>query len=75
MYRARLVASDREQQDDASTSAVHGRWAHDVGKPEKGCLLLAHPLMFGNAQPYFSQVPYPHWNMPMQMHASQLVHV
>ena len=55
MHRARLVANDRGQQD-GSPSSVRGRWAHDVGKPEKGCLLLAHPLMFGDSQGYFSQV-------------------
>ena len=54
--RARLVASDRGQQAEASTSTSQGPWAHDLTKPEKGCLLLAHPLMFGNSQSYFSQV-------------------
>lgn len=54
-FRARLVAGDRGQQGEVSTSTANGRWAHDVGKPEKGCLLVAHPLMFGSSQGYFSQ--------------------
>lgn len=54
--RARLVATDRGQQAEPSTSKTQGQWAHDLSKPEKGCLLLAHPLMFGNSQAYFSQV-------------------
>ena len=56
MHRARLVANDRGQQDEGSPSSARSRWAHDVGKPEKGCLLLAHPLMFDDSQGYFSQV-------------------
>ena len=52
--RARLVATDRGEQ---SSSQVQTHWAHNVAKPEKGCLLLAHPLMFSNSQSYFSQVP------------------
>ena len=55
-HRARLIANDRGQQAGASTSASQGQWAHQITKPEKGCLLLAHPLMFGNSQGYFSQV-------------------
>ncbi|DBB08311.1 TPA: hypothetical protein ACH3X3_008476 [Trebouxia sp. C0006] len=58
-FRARLVAGDRGQQGEASTSTANSRWAHDVGKPERGCLLLAHPLMFGSSQGYFSQVCLP----------------
>ena len=57
--RARLVAGDRGQQGEVSTTSADGGWAHDVGKPEKGCLLLAHPLMFGSSQGYFSQVCLP----------------
>lgn len=28
-------------------------WAHIIPKPEKGALLLAHPLLFQNSQTYF----------------------
>ena len=31
-------------------------WAHSLNFPEKGCLLVAHPLMFTTQQTYFSQV-------------------
>lgn len=51
-HRARLIATDKGKAETSS------RWAHDVPKPEKGCLLLAHPLMFGNTQSYFSQVSF-----------------
>lgn len=31
-------------------------WAHPIARPEVGCILIAHPLMFNdNAQSYFSQ--------------------
>ncbi len=30
-------------------------WAHSLNFPEKGCLLVAHPLMFTTQQEYFSQ--------------------
>ena len=57
-FRARLVAGSRPA-DEASTngrSAEGAReWAHTVARPEKGCLLLAHPKMFAESQTYFSQ--------------------
>ena len=57
-FRARLVAGSRPA-DEASTngrSAEGAReWAHPVARPEKGCLLLAHPKMFADSQTYFSQ--------------------
>ena len=31
------------------------RWAHSIPAPEKGCLLLAHPLVFLGRQKYFHQ--------------------
>ena len=31
-------------------------WAHSINFPEKGCLLIAHPLMFTTQQQYFAQV-------------------
>lgn len=30
-------------------------WAHEVSRPEPGCLLLAHPYMFRDRQRYFYQ--------------------
>lgn len=38
-----------------SGSAAGAEWAHVVPKPERGCLLLAHPLMFSDTQTYFNQ--------------------
>ena len=68
-FRARLVAGSRragaptqEQQDAAAepsgrdTDIDGGRWAHSVPGPERGCLLVAHPLVFLQSQTYFNQV-------------------
>jgi putative transcriptional regulator len=30
-------------------------WAHPIPQPERGCVLIAHPLMFTTSQQYFSQ--------------------
>jgi hypothetical protein len=30
-------------------------WAHALPRPERGCLLLAHPMMFHSSQEYFYQ--------------------
>lgn len=30
-------------------------WAHELSRPEPGCLLLAHPYMFRERQRYFYQ--------------------
>ncbi|KAK9816049.1 hypothetical protein WJX74_001374 [Apatococcus lobatus] len=69
-FRARLVrqsAGDAahspapvrsgEEADDAAPSSASSSatWAHVLKEPEKGCLLLAHPLMFTHQQTYFSQ--------------------
>lgn len=32
-------------------------WAHPIPRPERGCLLVAHPLLFRAQQTYFYQVP------------------
>ena len=57
-FRARLVAGSR-QADEASTNRrsteAAREWAHPVARPEKGCLLLAHPKMFADSQTYFNQ--------------------
>ncbi|PNH05041.1 hypothetical protein TSOC_008732 [Tetrabaena socialis] len=50
-FRAKLVSQGKGQgQAGPSTS---GEWAHAISKPEKGAVLLAHPLMFRQSQPYF----------------------
>ena len=38
----------------ADTSKLY--WAHPIANPEKGCVLIAHPLMFTTQQRYFAQV-------------------
>jgi putative transcriptional regulator len=69
-FRAQLVAATATT-DEANSSADSSAtpapprptsadgdalWAHRIAEPERGCLLVAHPLMFSNAQTYFSQV-------------------
>eukprot|EP00884_Botryococcus_braunii_P007706 jgi/Botrbrau1/16937/Bobra.49_2s0006.1 len=64
-FRAKLVLSESQQQqgrEDAGpagpkprTELGDGVWAHPITQPEKGCLLLAHPLMFQDNQKYFAQ--------------------
>ncbi|KAK9819916.1 hypothetical protein WJX72_003947 [[Myrmecia] bisecta] len=50
-FRARLVASSTSS---GSSRLDAGRlWAHNLPGAEEGCLLIAHPLMFGQSQPYF----------------------
>lgn len=64
-FRAQLVASAsrQEQGEDAGAATANPRtglgdgvWAHPIPRPEKGCLLIAHPLMFQDSQVYFRQV-------------------
>ena len=45
------AGQEEEPGEDKSTL-----WAHSLNFPEKGCLLVAHPLMFTTQQMYFSQV-------------------
>ncbi|GBF99958.1 hypothetical protein Rsub_12651 [Raphidocelis subcapitata] len=63
-YRARLAALEAASSGAASggsessaplaaASFDDGRWAHSVPVPETGCILLAHPSMFGVSQTYF----------------------
>ncbi|GLI69796.1 hypothetical protein VaNZ11_014496 [Volvox africanus] len=47
-FRAKLVSQSRGGRD-----ADPGEWAHTIPKPEKGALLLAHPLLFQQSQTYF----------------------
>ncbi|KAK9825180.1 hypothetical protein WJX81_003410 [Elliptochloris bilobata] len=64
-FRARLVAS---QGASSSAPAAEGAespsagggdqprlWAHPIPRPERGCLLVAHPLVFRTQQTYFFQ--------------------
>ena len=67
--RARLVATSRAgSPDEPSTSSSSSigsaadrshfnqlEWAHELSRPEAGCLLLAHPYMFRERQRYFYQ--------------------
>lgn len=43
------------EEHDAGDSRTR-LWAHPIKMPEKGCLLISHPLMFTTQQMYFSQV-------------------
>lgn len=67
-FRARLVASESARASPASHPSSStagsslssssllddsGEWAHPLPAPEKGGLLLAHPLMFHSSQKYF----------------------
>ncbi|GAX79744.1 hypothetical protein CEUSTIGMA_g7185.t1 [Chlamydomonas eustigma] len=67
-FRARLVAQERMSSEDTSALTTdiddvnpqglmeHGSlWAHSIALPERGALLLAHPLMFEQSQQYFHQ--------------------
>lgn len=66
-FRAKLVKSserntvfigDAEYNEDSASSdaeCVQDHWAHMLAHPEKGCLLLANPLMFTTAQTYFNK--------------------
>ena len=64
-FRARLVAGSKtkatppaDSTDEAGPSgqAETSHWAHTIPRPEQGCLLIAHPLMFVQQQTYFNQV-------------------
>ena len=49
-YRARLAALEAGASSQASSSTKEfsdSKWAHAVPVPETGCVLLAHPSMFG----------------------------
>ena len=61
-FRARLVAATSAGASGEGAAAAAGTpdaeddpWAHKLPRPEQGCLLLAHPLMFSSAQTYFHQ--------------------
>lgn len=86
-FRAQLVASAvrQEQGEDAGaatgnprTEMGDGVWAHPIPRPEKGCLLIAHPLMFQESQVYFRQVGHRASTMvrarPCVMHAQGKSH-
>ncbi|WIA32918.1 hypothetical protein OEZ86_006088 [Tetradesmus obliquus] len=65
--RAASPAAAAEPATTSSSSAPEGawattrssfnqlEWAHELSKPEAGCLLLAHPYMFRERQTYFYQ--------------------
>lgn len=47
--------ADTEEEEEPGDEAAQ-LWSHSINFPEKGCLLVAHPLMFTTQQMYFSQV-------------------
>ena len=64
-FRARLVAGSQKKAtppaDSTDEAGPNGQaetshWAHTIPRPEQGCLLIAHPLMFVQQQTYFNQV-------------------
>lgn len=46
-FRAKLV--------NRTSNTTGDVWAHSLPHPEKGCLLLSHPIMFTHSQTYFYQ--------------------
>ncbi|KAI8113229.1 hypothetical protein M9435_003233 [Picochlorum sp. BPE23] len=64
-FRAKLVQSsvgmfgEKEEASSAheseDTRVLEDAWAHVLGLPERGCLLLANPLMFTTSQTYFNK--------------------
>lgn len=56
-FRARLVQAEKVEQQppisEGSSTAPLAEWAHPLMLPEKGALLLAHPMMFLKSQQYF----------------------
>lgn len=53
MFRAKLVSQSRASADYPAAEEAPDEWAHVIPKPEKGALLLAHPLLFQQTQTYF----------------------
>jgi len=39
----------------SSSSSSSKLWAHPLSRPERGCVLVAHPLLFTSTQTYFSK--------------------
>mmetsp|Transcript_18217 Transcript_18217/g.58916 ORF Transcript_18217/g.58916 Transcript_18217/m.58916 type:complete len:338 (+) Transcript_18217:127-1140(+) len=58
-FRAKLVAGGTETRWDERLQRAEvgrsGHWAHPINMPEKGCVLLANPLMFRDTQTYFAE--------------------
>lgn len=53
-YRARLAALEKASSSSGSDPAFKdSKWAHSVPVVERGCILLAHPSLFGMSQTYF----------------------
>ncbi|GLC38654.1 hypothetical protein PLESTM_000758300 [Pleodorina starrii] len=56
-FRAKLVAQSKGASGAGGGSSdadvASGKWAHAIPKPERGALLLAHPLLFQQSQTYF----------------------
>jgi hypothetical protein len=50
-FRARLVATEREEDEPVASAA--DRWAHSLPAVETGCVLIANPTLFATSQTYF----------------------
>ena len=51
------AAADGAEGADGESGTQPRLWAHPIPRPERGCLLVAHPLLFRSQQTYFYQVP------------------
>ena len=46
-------SSSSSPSSPASSSSSAKLWAHPLSRPERGCILVAHPLLFTSTQTYF----------------------
>ena len=54
--RSRSASSSSSSASSSSSSSSSSKlWAHPLSRPERGCILVAHPLLFTSAQTYFSK--------------------
>ena len=62
-FRAKLVWSEVGTQDSVAETGTssdamkqeNSLWLHQLPIPERGCLMLANPMKFGDSQSYFSK--------------------
>eukprot|EP00798_Chlamydomonas_sp_ICE-L_P002405 gene2405-8715_t len=54
-FRAKLVASGAGKDSSSFSSGEKTEWAHSIPVPEKGAVLVSHPMMFGANQTYFNK--------------------
>ena len=54
--RSRSSSSPSPSSSPSSSSSSSSKlWAHPLSRPERGCVLVAHPLLFTSTQTYFSK--------------------